>query len=125
MPRPPRPPPPPNPGGASPPAGTSPPVAAAAVCAPPRPPRPPPPPPRPPRPPPAAASAPAFCPLADAAAASKAAIFFGVMVQLSRLPRSIEFIPIRHMLNRNVSRYRDATSQTARLLLISYSMDCR
>ena len=36
-----------------------------------------------------------------------------VVVHVSRLPRSMEFIPIRQMLYRNVSLYRDARSSTA------------
>ena len=39
-----------------------------------------------------------------AAAASSAAMRLGVTVQLSRLPFSIEFMPMRQMLNSQVSR---------------------
>jgi hypothetical protein len=37
-----------------------------------------------------------------------ASIRFGHTVQWSRLPRSMEFIPIRQMLKSSVSRYREA-----------------
>ena len=43
----------------------------------------------------------------------------GETVQLSLLPRSMEFIPMRQMLNSMVSRYRDARSRMARLFDIS------
>ena len=47
----------------------------------------------------------------------------GLSVHESRLPRSMEFMPIRHALNRKSSRYLEATSITARFAVSSYAMD--
>src|SRR5690242_10782429 len=47
------------------------------------------------------------------------------MVQVSRLPRSIEFFPIRYMLKRKFSRLREAMSRMARFAVTEYSIDCR